>query len=75
MTPEGIVRSEEAAPRGLKVAEPTRKWVAIVLIAAVLAAGLLAFQFLRARKSPGTELPRQMSDILKNRDIPHHLDK
>ena len=52
MTPEGILRSEEGAPRVAKAAKPGRKWTAIIVTAAVLAAALLAFQFVRTRRSP-----------------------
>src|SRR5437867_6334957 len=45
LTPEGIRRAEEVAPREAKMPKAGRKWTAIVAAAAVLAAALLAFQF------------------------------
>src|SRR5438067_1829325 len=59
LTPEGIRRSEEVAPRELKASKPGSKWTAIIIVAAVLAAALLAFQFVRTRTSPTAELPKQ----------------
>jgi TolB-like protein/Tfp pilus assembly protein PilF len=58
LTPEGLRRSEEVAPRGLKTAKLGSKWTTIIVTAAVLAAALLAFQFARTRKSATAELPR-----------------
>ena len=52
LTPEGIKRTEEVAP-GESIARRTgRKITALVVIAAVGAAALLAFQFLRTKSSP-----------------------
>ena len=59
LTPEGIRRAEEVAPRESKTSKPGRKWTAIIVAAAVLAAALLAFQFARTRSSPPAELPKQ----------------
>src|SRR5437773_8645914 len=59
LTPEGIRRSEEVAPRESKVPKTGSKWTAIIVTAAVLAAALLAFQFARTRTAPTTELPKQ----------------
>ncbi len=59
LTPEGIRRSEEVAPRESKTRKAGSKWTAIIVAAAVLAAALLAFQFARTRTSPTAELPRQ----------------
>src|SRR5215212_2041282 len=61
MTPEGIVRSEESVPRVSKTAKPGRKWIALVVTAAVLAAVLLVFQFVRKRGSATAELPKQIA--------------
>src|SRR5207253_1041975 len=58
LTPEGLRRSEEVAPRE-KVRKPGRKWTAIIVTAAVLAAALLAFQFVRTRRSPAIESLKQ----------------
>ena len=50
LTPEGIRRAEEVTPRESKAPKAGRKWTAIIVAAAVLAAALLAFQFTRTRK-------------------------
>jgi TolB-like protein/Flp pilus assembly protein TadD len=59
LTPEGIRRAEEVAPRESKTPKAGRKWTAIVVAAAVLAAALLAFQFARTRSSATSESPKQ----------------
>src|SRR5213080_2682143 len=58
LTPEGIRRSEEVAPRESKAPKTGSKWTAIIVTAAVLAAALLAFQFARTRRSTA-ELSKQ----------------
>jgi TolB-like protein/Tfp pilus assembly protein PilF len=58
LTPEGIRRAEEATPRESKTPKAGRKWTAIIVAAAVLAAALLAFQFARTR-SPAAEPGKQ----------------
>src|SRR2546429_4642726 len=55
LTPEGIRREEEVAPKESKTPKPRSKWTAIIIGAAVLAAALLAFQFVRTRRSAATE--------------------
>jgi TolB-like protein/Tfp pilus assembly protein PilF len=59
MTPEGIRRAEEVAPRESKAPKDGRKWTAIIVVAAALAAALFAFQFARTRKPATAELPKQ----------------
>jgi len=59
MTPEGIRRAEEIEPRETVPSKAGRKWIAIIVLAAVLAAALLAFQFTRIRKATTAELPKQ----------------
>src|SRR5438067_7205217 len=59
MTPEGIRREEEVADREPKSRKAGRKWTAIIVAAAVIAAALLAFQFTRTRKTATAELPKQ----------------
>src|SRR6478672_6941263 len=56
LTPEGIKRAEEVAPQESKTPKAGRKWTAIVVVAAVLAAALLAFQFARTRSSATANL-------------------
>ena len=59
LTPEGLRRSEEVAPQESKTRKPGSKWTAVIATAAVLAAALLAFQFVRTRRSPAIESPKQ----------------
>ena len=59
LTPEGIRRAEEVAPRESKTPGAGRKWTAIIVAAAVLAAALLTFQFARTRSSATAELQKQ----------------
>src|SRR6059058_3108499 len=59
LTPEGLRRSEEVAPQESKMRKPGRKWTVVIVTAAVLAAALLAFQFVRTRRSPAIESPKQ----------------
>jgi TolB-like protein/Flp pilus assembly protein TadD len=59
MTPQGIRREEEVAHRESKTPKAGSKWTAIIVVAAVAAAGLFAFQFARTRKSATAELPKQ----------------
>ena len=61
LTPEGIRRAEEVAPLESKTPRAGRKWTAIIVIAAVLAAALFTFQFGRTRSSPPAELPKQIA--------------
>jgi TolB-like protein len=58
MTPEGIRRAEEVAPKESKTFKAGSKWTAIIVAAAVLAAALLAFQFAQTR-SPVAEPGKQ----------------
>ncbi len=68
LTPEGIRRAEEVAPRESKTPGAGRKWTAIIVAAAVLAAALLAFQFARTRTSATAELPKQTAPIATSMD-------
>jgi TolB-like protein/Flp pilus assembly protein TadD len=68
MTPEGIRRAEEVAPREPETPKAGRKWTAIIVVAAVLAAVLLAFQFARTRKTATAELPRQTAPTATSMD-------
>ena len=63
LTPEGIRRSEEIPARESKTPKAGNKWTAIIVAAAVLAAALLAFQFVRTGRSSTTELPKQTAPI------------
>lgn len=54
LTPEGIKRTEEATPHESSTRRTGRKVTALILIAAVVAAGLLAFQFLRMKSASRT---------------------
>ena len=68
MTPAGIKREEEVAPQESKAPRAGRKWTAVIVLAAVLAAGLLAFQFARTRKSTTSELPKQTASTAASTD-------
>jgi TolB-like protein len=68
MTPAGIRREEEVAPQESKAPRAGRKWTAVIVLAAVLAAGLLAFQFARTRKSATSELPKQTASTAASTD-------
>src|SRR5438105_12167903 len=59
MTPGGIRREEEVAPRESTTRKPGSKWTAVIVTAAVLAGALLPFQFVRTRRSPAIEPPKQ----------------
>ncbi len=59
MTPEGIRRAEEVGSRESKTPGAGRKWTAIIVAAAMLAAALFAFQFTRTHKAASVELPKQ----------------
>jgi TolB-like protein/Flp pilus assembly protein TadD len=59
LTPEGIRRAEEVPPSEPKTRKAGRKWTAIIVAAAMLAAALLAFQFARPRRPSTAELPKQ----------------
>lgn len=54
LTPEGIKRTEEVTPNESITRHTGRKVTALIVIAAVAAAALLAFQFLRTTSSPRT---------------------
>src|SRR5438552_18516360 len=53
ITPEGIVRADEVDPNKSITRKTGRKLTAIIVFVAVVAAGLLVFQFVRS-KSKGT---------------------
>lgn len=58
LTPQGIKRTEEVAPTESTTRRTGRKMTALIVIAAVVAAALLAFQFLRTNSAPhATEKP------------------
>src|SRR5436190_4531511 len=59
VTPEGIRRAEEAAPPGSKTAKGGMKWTALIVVAAMAATALFAFQLARTRKMTPAEVPKQ----------------
>jgi TolB-like protein/Flp pilus assembly protein TadD len=59
MTPGGIRREEEVVPRESKAPKTGSKWTTIIVIAGVLAAALLVFQFTRTRSSATATAPKQ----------------
>ena len=63
LTPEGIKRAEEVTTQKSKIPKAGRKWTTIIVVAAVLAATLLAFQFARTRKPATAEPAKQTAPI------------
>jgi TolB-like protein/Flp pilus assembly protein TadD len=68
LTPEGIKRTEEVAPQESKTPKAGRKWTAIIVVAAVVATALLAFQFARTQKPATAELPKQTAPTAATMD-------
>jgi len=68
LTPEGIKRAEEVTTQKSKIPKAGRKWTAIIVVAAVLAATLLAFQFARTRKPPTAEPGKQTAPAAASMD-------
>ena len=58
LTPGESARGRSCAPR-IETPRAGRKWTAVIVAAAMLAAALLAFQFMRTRPSATAELPKQ----------------
>src|SRR5438093_976843 len=52
LTPEGIKRAQDGAPTEALPRRTGRKLTALIVLAAVLAAALLAYNFARVRSSP-----------------------
>jgi TolB-like protein/Flp pilus assembly protein TadD len=59
LTPGGIKREEDVQSTGSVTPKIGAKWTAIIAGAAVLAAALFAFQFIRTRTSPVSEPTKQ----------------
>jgi TolB-like protein/Flp pilus assembly protein TadD len=59
LTPGGIKREEDVQSTGSVTPKIGAKWTAIIAGAAVLAAALFAFQFIRTRTSPASEPTKQ----------------
>src|SRR5438094_5192336 len=68
LTPEGIKRAEEVTTQKSKIPKAGRKWTAIIVVAAVLAATLLAFQFARTRKPATAEPAKQPAPAAASMD-------
>jgi TolB-like protein len=64
LTPAGFKRSEEAPQAVSTMPKAGGKWTAIIAVAAVLAAALLAFQFMRTRRGPAAEPLKQTTTAL-----------
>src|SRR5256884_2628824 len=70
LTPEGLKRSDEVPQAQAIAPKAGKKWTAITVAAAVVAASLLAFQFVRTRRSLTTELPKQTaSTALQDKSV------
>ena len=68
LTPEGIKRAEEVTTQKSRIPKAGRKWTAIIVVAAVLAATLLAFQFARTRKPATAEPAKQPAPAAASMD-------
>jgi TolB-like protein/Flp pilus assembly protein TadD len=68
MTPQGIRREEEVTPHESKTRKAGSKWTAIIVVAAVAAAGLFAFQLSRTRQTTTTEPPKQTAPAVAAMD-------
>jgi len=69
LTPEGIKRESDVEP-GQSVARPTgRRIVGLTIVAALLAAGLFAFQLLRSKSGPNASSPVEGAFISAARGI------
>src|SRR5881227_3277311 len=70
LTPEGLKRSDEVPQTQAIAPKAGKKWTAIIVAAAVLAGSLLAFQFVRTRRSLTIELPKQTaSTALQDKSV------
>ena len=70
LTPEGLKRSDEVPQTQAIAPKAGKKWTAIIVAAAVLATSLLAFQFVRTRRSLTTQLPKQTaSTALQDKSV------
>src|ERR1700719_4151142 len=59
LTPEGIRREEEVPAQESKTSTAGRKWTAVILAAAIVAAALLGFQCTRTQKASTAKTPSQ----------------
>ena len=64
ITPEGIVRAEDVIPNKSVTKRTGRKLVGTTVALAVVAAGLLLFQFLRSRGSASADVPAKSIAVL-----------
>jgi adenylate cyclase len=63
ITPEGIVRADEVDPKQSITRRTGRKLIILIVVAGVIAAGLLLFQFARKKQAqaPGISVPIEKS--------------
>src|SRR5437868_11830419 len=59
LTPEGLKRSQDVMAQEPATRKSGGKWTAIITVAAVVATGLLAFQFIHTHRSAAVEVPFQ----------------
>ncbi len=71
LTPEGLKRTEEAGSTESITRRTGRKVTALIVIAAVSAAGLLAFQFLRTKSAPAVpeKVPSETAGVIPLKSI------
>jgi TolB-like protein/Flp pilus assembly protein TadD len=81
LTPEGIKRTEDVAPNESFTRRTGRKLTAVMIVVAVVASALLAWQFLRptttpvaAGTGPRTEIPEKSIAVLPFENATHNTD-
>jgi TolB-like protein/Tfp pilus assembly protein PilF len=60
LTPEGIKRADEVGPNESITPQTGRKLTAVIVVVAVIAAGLFAFQFVRTKSNAGAPGPTSL---------------
>jgi serine/threonine-protein kinase len=63
LTPDGIVRADEVDPDKSIIRKMGRKFTALIIVVAVIAAGLLAFQLLRSKSAVTAPSARSMGVV------------
>jgi len=81
LTPEGIKRTEDVAPNESITRRTGRKLTAVIIVVAVVASALLAWQFLQPRTipvaagtGPQTEIPEKSIAVLPFENATHNTD-
>jgi len=81
LTPEGIKRTEDVAPNESITRRTGRKLTAVMIVVAVVASALFAWQFLRPKTTtvaagtgPRTEIPEKSIAVLPFENATHNTD-